>query len=79
VVAINVLPKEGDFFDSLFFKYFYFHKDSLYIATALSAPNKGYYAEGTHIVAPSHYGYESSNGVTVCTDRSYIGIGLLRT
>jgi hypothetical protein len=79
VVAVNVLPKEGNFFDSLFFQLFYFREYRLYVATAFSAPNKRYDTEGTHIVASPHYGYESSNGVAVCADRSYIGIGLLRT
>lgn len=61
VIAVHILPKEGDLFDTLIFELFYFGKDGLYVATALSASDKRHDAEGTHVVASPHYRYKSSD------------------
>lgn len=54
MVAVDVLPQEGDFLDSVSLQYLNFLQYSVHISTSFPSSDKGNNAEGAHVVAPSH-------------------------
>ena len=59
VVAVYILSKQSDLFDSFVTQVLDFVNDGRGRPVSLSTPNEGYNAEAAHIVAPTHNTYPS--------------------
>src|SRR6185312_2460351 len=77
VIAVHVLPQQGDLPETPSEKIFAFPYDGGRIPAALATPCKGHHTERAHIVAAAHDTDEGGHSVTVQPYGGNIRVGLL--